>query len=681
MNRRSYEILILLYDRPGEFSFLDLSQRMQISVRTIREDIRFLNDFLQQKNLPLIEIKGGRLSLSPEIRLSGILQQLNFYEYTLSRKERIIVESILLVCAEHAITLSQMADVLYVSRSTVIADLDSLNRFLKPYELEAVGQPNIGILMQGEEEKIRLLYIDIVETYGYLLKMFHNNALATDHDAVRYVKEGSIILQNLIHEVENEHHVSLTEGAYHTLIQYMLFAMYRMKNGKYISNYAAHQSDFMDRLFTLICQYFEIQFCEQELFLLSDLEKRLRFYRNENINQNVIRVQYVTRQFIECISKEINLPLFQDYNFFESLSLHLQRIFSKGITDLVEYSEVRVIVEKNEWIHRVVKSNVAIIEQHLDRKMTKGEISYIVVYVCAAIEKLEMADYRSIRVLLICNSGIGTSQLIRTKLEEKFNFVIQGVLPSHRIQETRWDHIDFIISTVDLNVHNVPYVKVSPLINDQDYLRLKTAAKELISKERVELSRLDTLMKSIHPLVHGYEGLSKEIERTISNYFSSQITEYGIEDYLTEEFITLDISCSDWKDAVAKASQTLLDKGYIQQQYIDRMIQMIEENGPYMVLAQGFALPHAQITDGVYRTGFCLARLKEPVSFHAGILDPIRYVCVLSAKDNKTHLNAFFELVNLLQINHFKKALDQANTGYEIVEAIKHHKKYLKTER
>ena len=87
------------------------------------------------------------------------------------------------------------------------------------------------------------------------------------------------------------------------------------------------------------------------------------------------------------------------------------------------------------------------------------------------------------------------------------------------------------------------------------------------------------------------------------------------------------------------------------------MIINIEENGPYIVLSKGFAFPHEGIEKGSVKVGMNLIRLKTPVPFGDEEFDPVEFVCCMSAVDHKTHLKAFFNLVNMLQNNEFKDEL------------------------
>ena len=113
--------------------------------------------------------------------------------------------------------------------------------------------------------------------------------------------------------------------------------------------------------------------------------------------------------------------------------------------------------------------------------------------------------------------------------------------------------------------------------------------------------------------------------------------------------------------------------GYIEARYIDAMIRNIEENGPYVVLSKGFAVPHEGLEQGSIRVGMYLIRLKEPVPFGAEELDPVEFVCCLSAVDHKTHLKAFFNLVNMLQDGEFKELLRQCKTPDEAALIIERY--------
>ncbi|MDD3404207.1 MAG: PTS sugar transporter subunit IIA, partial [Hespellia sp.] len=51
---------------------------------------------------------------------------------------------------------------------------------------------------------------------------------------------------------------------------------------------------------------------------------------------------------------------------------------------------------------------------------------------------------------------------------------------------------------------------------------------------------------------------------------------------------------SDWKEAIRLVAQPLLENGCIEERYIDAMIRNVIENGPYIIIMPGLAMPHAR---------------------------------------------------------------------------------------
>ena len=110
------------------------------------------------------------------------------------------------------------------------------------------------------------------------------------------------------------------------------------------------------------------------------------------------------------------------------------------------------------------------------------------------------------------------------------------------------------------------------------------------------------------------------------------------------------------------------------------MIHNVEENGPYIVISRGFAVPHEGSDQGSLRTGMNLICLESPVEFGDEDTDPVEFVCCLSAKDHKTHLKAFFHLVNLLRQEEFKKELRDSRTPENAAAVIRRYEEHLEVE-
>ncbi|TDL38198.1 PTS sugar transporter subunit IIA [Kocuria rosea] len=134
--------------------------------------------------------------------------------------------------------------------------------------------------------------------------------------------------------------------------------------------------------------------------------------------------------------------------------------------------------------------------------------------------------------------------------------------------------------------------------------------------------------------------------------------------------ICLDEPAEDWRAAIALAGQLLERQGATSSEYTQAMIDSVEENGPYIVVAPGFAFAHARPSEAVHRTAMSWVRLARPVEFGHAANDPVTLVVALSAKDQKEHLQAMRTLATLLGSPRTRTALDEARTPEEVLAVL-----------
>lgn len=130
----------------------------------------------------------------------------------------------------------------------------------------------------------------------------------------------------------------------------------------------------------------------------------------------------------------------------------------------------------------------------------------------------------------------------------------------------------------------------------------------------------------------------------------------------------------EWREAIALAAEPLLTQGYIEERYIQAMIQTVEEMGAYIVLAPKTAVPHARPEAGARKTGISLLKLDHPVDFNVdNETDPdrlVQLVFVLAAKDNHGHLGALMSLSQLLDEDSQLEELIHCTTVDQLVNVI-----------
>lgn len=143
-----------------------------------------------------------------------------------------------------------------------------------------------------------------------------------------------------------------------------------------------------------------------------------------------------------------------------------------------------------------------------------------------------------------------------------------------------------------------------------------------------------------------------------------------LSDLLDVSLVQLNVEASDWEDAIRKAAQPLVDNNKVTPSYVDDIIKGVNELGPYIVITEHVALPHARPESGALESAVGIVTLKDPVEFGSADNDPVKFLFPLSAKDNDSHLGALQSLVELLSDPDFFAQLENATTPQEVVDLV-----------
>lgn len=144
-------------------------------------------------------------------------------------------------------------------------------------------------------------------------------------------------------------------------------------------------------------------------------------------------------------------------------------------------------------------------------------------------------------------------------------------------------------------------------------------------------------------------------------------------DFLTCDYIRLNVACDNWKDAVKAGTDLLLEKKCIEPSYLDAIIHHHENFGPYMVVAPGIVLAHARPEDGAKKVSISLVTLKEPIVFGNITNDPVKLVFTFATTDNKVHLSLLASLMELLSNQKDMQAIMSASQVSSVIDIIKQY--------
>lgn len=323
------------------------------------------------------------------------------------------------------------------------------------------------------------------------------------------------------------------------------------------------------------------------------------------------------KQFIKNISAEMGVDIQYDEKLFQSLKIHLNPAIHRLKFQMSQKNPLReeIYAQYRELV-KIISNQIGLIENEFNVEFTDDEIAFITVHIASSLETISNQN-DSIKVVLLCGSGIGTSQLLKTKLSNFYTeFEIIDAYSIYQIDETELlrNKIDYIISTVPCNVTHIPVVNVDPFLNQDSRQKLN---------EIVNHFREDKIKKFEN------EG-------------------YSIRELLPINRIKISSESVDRNQAIAKTTDLLVKDGIVDSNYANEIVNQFEKFGPYMVISPHIALIHASTQHVIKDAGFSIIYFDKGILFNHERNDPVYLVIALATKNAKNHLRALGQLSELI---------------------------------
>ena len=82
---------------------------------------------------------------------------------------------------------------------------------------------------------------------------------------------------------------------------------------------------------------------------------------------------------------------------------------------------------------------------------------------------------------------------------------------------------------------------------------------------------------------------------------------------LKKENVQICESADNWRDAIRISVRPLEQGGYVESCYKDGIIENVEKLGPYIIIADHIALPHARPEQGAVKTQIGITLFRQDI--------------------------------------------------------------------
>lgn len=549
MNTRALSIIKILLNSVEPVSSLALSQEIGCSTKTIQNEIKEVNKEL--KNCEIVSIRG--IGYKIEGNLDDIdIKNSDLYDY--DRVEYIIKKIINISSTDKdTIKLEDLADSMYVSLSTVKNDLKEVKKILNEYNLKISSKHKQGICIEASEEDIIKFIINYSNKVDNSLsiKDFLNNNIIENLFSIKKILLDTLSYENMI----------LTDNEFKNIVNYISI---------YLSRNNTNQSDF-----------------------IKEYIKKYKSKKEKPISEDEqLLIRKAIKEFCRDLNIATSINLSHDKIFEECLFNHICNLYKRADLGINQYEitagEIKLKYPFPFELGKIAKKTI---EKNLNMEISEDEVENIALHIGGALERIDKRDEKKVyKTIIVCTSGVGTSMLIKSKLENIFKGKLEiiKVIPSYLIDYVNVLDIDFVISTVEVNLENVNVIKVSPMLTDKEIKLIE----KYIETENVY------------------------IDLDIQNLFSS-------------ELFFNDIKAETRSQVIDIMSKKLVEKGYIddtmRQSYFERETIATTEIGNMV------AIPHGAKGE-VYENKVAIGILKEPISWEVG---KVRLVIMLALDKEK----------------------------------------------
>lgn len=493
LTQKQIQLLNCLMYQENAIGAEDLAKRLGISARTVMRYLSVLAKELKTFGVCISLKRGqGYVLEGDRAALKPLLTQ---KEYRRKDGDKRIHEMILEIIDQEEITIGKLSETMFLSPSTLNKMTSDVKDFLSRYHLTLNGKPHYGLSITGDETDIRTLLGDIGLDYC--------NARLVNTGIYNISEEELDCLDQLVFSRIQEYGLIVADMDLNNLIARIVIALSRSRKGRYVTGMrlkapvTGHNYQLIQSIMEALGREFHIGITEEECLFVMVYSGFIGYDLNVADTEGCLEMRQFVDDFLDEISKLTGIDYGQDEKVMNVLSLHLKALMQRARAG--NYSPNPMIGQIKD--RYPLEMNYAILmaqryEERFGVSINEDEIGYLTVY----LGVYEPQAGERIKAVILCNYGIGTSQMILEKIQSEIHsMLILGVYPVRYLNLALDRKPDVILSAVPVEGYsgNVPVIVSHDLLSEKAVSGIR---EQLWQKIHVEKE----LMRYFEPDCYGH---------------------------------------------------------------------------------------------------------------------------------------------------------------------------------
>ena len=529
MNARQIFLLEYLLKQNEYLSANQLSEKYGVSTKTVYQDIDKINYFLEEGalNSRIIKVprKGIKLSADEERkRIHAFLLENKFESgaenYSPEYRELEIIKRLFI--NQDKLDIYEFAEEMYVTESTVHRDIDKLENNLGEFDLK-IRIKHDCFYVDGDEWSIRKAL------YSYITQ---NQTIRSEKGLEGFFTKGDVEkCREAIDRLSQKYHHQFSDDYSWLLLTECLVFKKRTDQKNYLTKRTSNLINDLSHLEVyffsgeLLENIIDKPFSEISPYEIEAMAYSLLAYGFSIQSADYIQnIEEQVNELIEKVSSLLSLDLTKDKHLKLMLSNHISKmIFRLRNQIYITNPAIEEIKKQYSSLFNVIWIAIRDLGKYYEINIPNEELAFIVIHFQLAIEKI----LKPLNVVVICQNGIATSELIMSKLHKIFD--ADAKITNISVREIDFydlSNIDLIISTISLPDITIPVIEVSPILTKGEIESIRsfytdhmtdnyTLMRTSLDGRKFNMESLQTLIKT-PKLVHASVKNKKEcIEKMV----------------------------------------------------------------------------------------------------------------------------------------------------------------------
>lgn len=503
LNIKEKDILQFLIKNKERFvTSKELAEYLSCSDRTVRNALKLIEKTMIIQGVQLISKQGQGYQIFfenqgayQEFRQTYELEE-DYTKTAVSKgDDRLVFILNKLLFEQVPVLFDDLADELYVSRSTLSHDFKKIRVMLSEYNLSIESRANKGVYVSGEErDKRRFIMHYFLE--NQFLKTLQCYVKFNFFDQTVPLEEFARIVLDECQEAK----LKLSDFVLQNLVVHIALSMIRLKSGFEIKNIDCQMTDdaierkVAQRILSKVSQVTNQEFPVQEIdyITLHLLAKSQQCQKNQkNISEEVLK-KSLFKTFQDLGLDDI-YNFSSDFQLIEGLITHLMtlqvRLESRITLNNPLVDEIKQNYSDIFFMTREILANM---DMFIEWSISDDEIAYVSLHFLAAMERSK--ESIKFNILAICATGFGAAQMLRNRLETEFGNRVEvvDVIGYYELNQEKLRGIDFIVSAVDLSnlYFQIPVFKVSVFLKSDEIEMIRKAMNQMQVSSYIQSSKI-----------------------------------------------------------------------------------------------------------------------------------------------------------------------------------------------